>query len=216
MSPGPRLNIKTVFPGLLISIMKIRWSSDSLHLYRGNPWNGKMPSLYWDGPQVATSHYGDVIMGAIAFQITSLTIVYSTVYSDADQRKHQSSSSLALVRGIHRPAQMASNAENVSIRWRHRDGYNSCTQSTQSNYCNCFKLLQNSTYLRSSQDDYTDLSTIKHTCKEKQNISFFQEISKNSWKILVCFWNDMYILMSLTGGTAQSWACVKSSSPLFG
>ena len=41
-------------------------------------------------------------MGRIASQITSLTIVYSTVYSDADQRKHQSSVSLAFVRGIHR------------------------------------------------------------------------------------------------------------------
>ena len=40
-------------------------------------------------------------MGAIASQITSLTIVYSIVDSDADQRKHQSSSSLAFVRGIH-------------------------------------------------------------------------------------------------------------------
>ena len=47
-------------------------------------------------------HYGDVILGAIASQITILTIVYSTVYSDADQRKHQSSASLAFVRGIHR------------------------------------------------------------------------------------------------------------------
>ena len=50
----------------------------------------------------ATSHYYDVIMDTIAYQITSLTIVCSTVYSDADQRKHQSSSSLAFVRGIHR------------------------------------------------------------------------------------------------------------------
>ena len=41
-------------------------------------------------------------MGAIASQITSLTIVYSTVYSDADQRKYQSSASLAIVWGIHR------------------------------------------------------------------------------------------------------------------
>ena len=49
-----------------------------------------------------TVHYNDVILGAIASQITSLTIVYSTVYSDADQRKHQSSASLAFVRGIHR------------------------------------------------------------------------------------------------------------------
>ena len=38
----------------------------------------------------------------IASQITSLTIVYSAVYSSADQRKHQSSASLAFVRGIHR------------------------------------------------------------------------------------------------------------------
>ena len=41
-------------------------------------------------------------MSTMASQITSLTIVYSTVYSDADQRKHQSSASLAFVRGIHR------------------------------------------------------------------------------------------------------------------
>ena len=58
-------------------------------------------------------------MGAMASQVTSLTIVYSTVYSDADQRKRQSSASLAFVRGGEFPAQMASNAENVSIWWRH-------------------------------------------------------------------------------------------------
>ena len=39
---------------------------------------------------------------AMASQITSLTFVYSTVYSGADQRKHQSSASLAFVWGIHR------------------------------------------------------------------------------------------------------------------
>ena len=47
-------------------------------------------------------HYFDVIMGMMASQITSFTIVYSTVYSAADQRKHQSSTSLAFVWGIHR------------------------------------------------------------------------------------------------------------------
>ena len=47
-------------------------------------------------------HYSDVIMGATASQITRLTIVFSIVYSDADQRKHQSSASLAFVRWIHR------------------------------------------------------------------------------------------------------------------
>ena len=46
-------------------------------------------------------------MGTVASQSTSFTIVYSTVYSDADQRKHQSSASLAFVWAT----QMASNAE---------------------------------------------------------------------------------------------------------
>ena len=49
-----------------------------------------------------STHYNDVIMGAIASQITSLTIVYLIVYSDADRRKYQSSASLTFVRGIHR------------------------------------------------------------------------------------------------------------------
>ena len=48
------------------------------------------------------NHYDDVIMSAIASQITSLTVVYSTVYWGADQRKHQSSALLAFVWGIHR------------------------------------------------------------------------------------------------------------------
>ena len=71
-------------------------------------------------------------MGAMASQITSLTIVYATVYLGADQRKHQSSASLAFgnspVTGEF-PAQMASNTENVSI-WRgHHDfGYFATTK----------------------------------------------------------------------------------------
>ena len=47
-------------------------------------------------------HYNDVIMSTIASQITSLAIVYSIVYSGADQSKHQSSASLAFVWEIHR------------------------------------------------------------------------------------------------------------------
>ena len=63
-------------------------------------------------------------MGAMASRITSLTIVYPTIYSGAYQMKHQDLASLTFVRGIHQspgefPAQMASNAENVSIWWRH-------------------------------------------------------------------------------------------------
>ena len=63
-------------------------------------------------------------MGANASQITSLTIVYSTVYSGADQRKISKLRVTGLCAGNSPgtgefPAQMASNAENVSIWWRH-------------------------------------------------------------------------------------------------
>ena len=48
---------------------------------------------------ISYTHYNDVIMTTMASQFTNLTVVYSTVYSDADQRKHQSSASLAFVWG---------------------------------------------------------------------------------------------------------------------
>ena len=61
------------------------------------------PWIRRHGNDVNTSgHYIDVIMTTITSQITSLTVVYSIVYSDADQRKLQSSASLAFVWGIHR------------------------------------------------------------------------------------------------------------------
>ena len=55
--------------------------------------------IYWSGD--AYVHYSDVIMSVMASQITSLTIVYSNVYSGADQRKHQSSVPLAIVLDSH-------------------------------------------------------------------------------------------------------------------
>ena len=61
-----------------------------------------LPTSYTCAINMHCCHYNDVIMGTIASQVTSLPIVFSTVYSDADQRKHQSSASLAFVRGIHR------------------------------------------------------------------------------------------------------------------
>ena len=48
------------------------------------------------------NHYSDVIMSTMTSQISSLTIVYLSFYSNTDQRKHQSSASLAFVWGIHR------------------------------------------------------------------------------------------------------------------
>ena len=69
-------------------------------------------------------HYSDVIMNATPSHITGVSSVCWAVYSGVGQRKHQSSASLAFVRdkllvtgGF--PTQMANNAENVSIWWRH-------------------------------------------------------------------------------------------------
>ena len=64
-------------------------------------------------------------MGTMVSKLSSLYIVYSTVYSGVDERKHHSSASLAFVRGILRwpMAQMAINAENISMWWRHHVAY---------------------------------------------------------------------------------------------
>ena len=61
-------------------------------------WNGWRPA-FW---VFLFYHYDDVIMTMLASQITSLTVVYSIVYSGVDQSKHQSSASLAFVQEIHR------------------------------------------------------------------------------------------------------------------
>ena len=86
-----------------------------LNWKRGNTFACFIVYLYtsWD-------HYNDVMMSVLASPIIGVSIVYSTLCSGVDQRKHQSSASLAFVRGIHRwPSQRANNAKNVSIWWRH-------------------------------------------------------------------------------------------------
>ena len=66
-------------------------------------WTGELPVLpLYIRCTTLQLHYIYVIMSAIASQITSLTIVYSTVHSDADERKLQSSASLAFGMGINR------------------------------------------------------------------------------------------------------------------
>ena len=55
-------------------------------------------------------------MSEVASRITSFPIVYSTVYSGADQRKHQSSESLAFVRGIHRWP--VNSPRKVPVTWK--------------------------------------------------------------------------------------------------
>ena len=78
----------------------------------------------WNRHQFGGNHYCDVIIGPMVSKITSLTILYSTVHSGADQRKHQSSASLAFVQGIHRWPVNSPHIWPVtrfffSIFWRH-------------------------------------------------------------------------------------------------
>ena len=69
-------------------------------------------------------HCSDVIMSAIASKITGAPIVFSTACSGAHQRNIKSLRRWPLwgkplvTYGL--PSQRASNAENVSIWWRHR------------------------------------------------------------------------------------------------
>ena len=72
------------------------------HLSNCNIYTGKSAYPNRINPWCPRFHYDDVIMTMLASQITSLAVVYSIVYSGVDQRKHQSSASLAFVREIHR------------------------------------------------------------------------------------------------------------------
>ena len=92
----PNLNI--IVPTYVLLIEHLAMCSDYQWFTVAYYWTrwclSKWPTRY--------QHHSDVKMGAMASQITSISIVYSTVCSGADRRRHQSSASLAFVRGIHR------------------------------------------------------------------------------------------------------------------
>ena len=104
-----------------------------LHWHWGNHWSN--PEGYaWINPmdpleQDNTTKPQHITIKTKASQIASLTIVYSTVYSRHIWKKHQNSVSLAFGRGNSPvtgefPPQKSSNAENISIWWRHHDEMN--------------------------------------------------------------------------------------------
>ena len=86
-----------------------RWPVNSPH--KGQ-WRGECFHLI-------TSSCNDVITSAMAYQITSLTIVCFTAYSGVDQRKHQSSASLAFVRRIYRLPQYSPHKGRVTRKFFH-------------------------------------------------------------------------------------------------
>ena len=72
-------------------------STAAEHISMSKEYRHWLPSLLHSRKVIP--HYSDVIMGAMVHQITSLTIVYSTVYSSAAQRKRQSCASLDFLCG---------------------------------------------------------------------------------------------------------------------
>ena len=86
------------------SIMHGTPQFDPFHQFKvGQEWRverRKIPRLPGSLDHYSAPHYSDVIMSAMASQITGVLIAYSTVCSGADQRKHQSAASLVCVRGI--------------------------------------------------------------------------------------------------------------------
>ena len=126
-------------------------------------------------------HYNDVIMGTIASQITSLAIVYSTVYSDSDQRKKF-------------PAQMASNAENGSIWWRHHECKTAVTPVW------AMELLQ-------SYTKPTIQNGLVHVFHEKGfqllMLSQWLEMRNENANVCICFLSKSSIFPSLVWGFFQ-------------
>ena len=124
---GPDHYLENTWKEFLQSLYTDFWRLEKLRVYPTDP--HQLSAAGWSRIfRVFASkyHYSDVIMSTMASQITSVSIVYSTVGPGADQRKHQSSASLAFCGGNSPvagefPPQKASNAENAYIWWRHHD-----------------------------------------------------------------------------------------------
>ena len=96
--------IKVVFVSFVTFLMQIctKIYSVWLFLLPISRFGSCVWNKLWGESTIGESVWTPDVPRNIASQITSLVIVYSAVYSDADQRKHQSSASQAFVRGIHR------------------------------------------------------------------------------------------------------------------
>ena len=89
----------------VVDYWSLAWKLDScFHVSSGSP--GSLENLvsheYTTRNMLTAHHYSYVIINPMASQITGVSIVYPTVCSGADQRKHQSWASLAFVWEIHR------------------------------------------------------------------------------------------------------------------
>ena len=121
--------------------------------------------------------YNDVIMGVMASQITSLTIVYSIVYLGADQRKHQSSASLAFVWWIHRRPVNSLHKGPVTRKWFHLMT-SSCTshQSSRNGLSYRRRVLYN--------NDTADPKPLWYIYVWKISINYGSAVVLNDWYLM--------------------------------
>ena len=150
----------------------VHWQWNTLERCQLNAWQAKplvaCPSrhgLYRIGCWLYTDHYSNVIMGSIASQITSLMIVYSSVYSGSDEF----------------PAQRASNAENVSIWWRHHDNELITTQNCLTVYITIYNLIMQWVYGQSMES--------WGCCTPTQSVGL------GFGCMLFCWWMSLFIVL---------------------
>ena len=139
------------------------------------------------GSYTMDKQYSDVTMGAIASPITSLTIAYSIVYSDADQSKHQSSASgNSLVTGEF-PAQMASYGEKCFHLMTSSCWHISHPILSQNDALSSLKLFNflSKSHFRSSAIDRVEPKAIQR----RQSLILIQRSERlNFRRSLVVFW----------------------------
>ena len=173
------------------------------------------------------------MMGAMASQITGISIVCSTVCSDADQRKHQSSASLAFVRGIHRWPVNFPHKRPVTRKMFPFDDVIMNTALLDSTHARC--LLSSTYHMMICSEFYCILLCFVHTTIRSYYTSFTYPIlqccSIETWAIVMIAavlinrqWR-VWVRMAgqnLTGNNTQrntncvhnSWGCTIHMSPV--
>ena len=119
-------------------------------------------------------HCDDVIEGALAAQITSLTIVCSTFYSGADQSKHYSSVSLAFVWGIHRGPVNSTHKWPVTRRMFPFDDV--IMQKADVSYRSTIEILFNSNSLRLTGGAARQVAASTLDWKHRRQVALFTDM----------------------------------------
>ena len=120
------------------------------------------------------------MISAIASQITSLTIVYSTVYSGADQRKYQNSASLAFVRVIHRSPVNSPHKGPITRKMFPFDDVIMNQMKTANSYTNCIISVSSQT---ARTADLSQCRLILHGQATIQNFMIYMECQRRDRNI---------------------------------